>query len=44
MFSFFLENDYDIFKIDEEPIGIGNRLSLDDVNNWKHYDIMCVPN
>jgi len=43
MFSFFLDNKFDIFKIDDEPIGIGDQLSLDNVNNWKHYDIMCVP-
>ena len=43
LFSFFLENGYEIFKIDSEPIGIGERLTLDDVDEWKHYDILCKP-
>ncbi len=44
LFSFFLEKDYSIYKIDNEPIGKGQLLNLDHIRIWKHFDILCVPN
>jgi FkbM family methyltransferase len=43
LFSFLFENSYEVFKIDQEPVGRGESLNLDDVDRWKHYDILCTP-
>jgi len=43
LLSFFLDLDYAVHKIDREPLEPGPRLGLDDVDAWKHYDILCVP-
>ena len=43
LFSFLFENGYEVFKIDQEPVGRGESLNLDDVDRWKHYDILCTP-
>ncbi len=36
--------DYSIFKISEEPISSGPRLTEENLEDWKHYDILCLPN
>jgi FkbM family methyltransferase len=43
LFSIFLDSRYSIYKVEREPIGRGPLLSLADVDSWKHYDILCVP-
>jgi FkbM family methyltransferase len=44
MLSLFLDLNYSVHKLDPEPIGAGPRLTPEMVNNWKHYDMLGVPN
>ncbi len=43
LISFFLDRGFEVFKIQQEPIQAGPRLTLNDVNAWKHFDVLCVP-
>jgi FkbM family methyltransferase len=43
LFSFFLERGYRVARVEEEPLGAGRPLDLDDVDRWRHYDILCEP-
>jgi FkbM family methyltransferase len=43
MFGFFQERGYRIHRVEEEPLGTGRELDLDDVDRWRHYDILCLP-
>jgi hypothetical protein len=43
MFGFFQERGYRIHRVEEEPLGIGRPLDLDDVDHRRHYDILCLP-
>jgi FkbM family methyltransferase len=43
LFEFLVGSGYSLFKIDQEPIGIGTAISLDDMNSWAHFDILAVP-
>ena len=42
--SFFQNLCYSVHKIEEEPIRSGPRLIEDNLEEWKHYDILCLPN
>ena len=43
LLSFFLELDYLVYKITDEPIGAGPALMVENLNDWQHYDILCMP-
>jgi FkbM family methyltransferase len=43
LFSLFLDNNYSIYHIEDEPIGRGVLLGLKDVDSWRQFDILCVP-
>ena len=43
LLSFFQELDYSIYKIAEEPIKSGPLLTEENLEEWKHYDILCLP-
>ena len=43
MLSFFKELGYLVYKIIDEPIGAGPVLTEDNLNEWRHYDILCEP-
>jgi len=44
MYNFFDALDYAIYRIDEEPVGHGDKaLGEADMSNWKHFDILCLP-
>jgi len=43
LFSFFLEKNYSIYKIENEPVGRGDLLDVNHINIEKHFDILCVP-
>ncbi len=44
LLGFFVNHNYSIYKIIEEPIKAGPPLSEDNLAEWKHYDILCLPN
>lgn len=44
LLSFFQDLDYSIYKIVEEPSKSGPRLTEENLEEWKHYDILCLPN
>ena len=44
LLSLFQELDYSVYKIVEEPVGAGPRLTDGNLEEWKHYDILCFPN
>lgn len=43
MLAFFQEKNYSVFRIVEEPIGAGPRLTQETLNDVSQYDILCVP-
>lgn len=43
LLSFFQNLDYTVHKIAEEPIKTGPRLTEENLEEWKHYDILCSP-
>ena len=34
---------YSIHKIDKEPILAGESINKNNVEKWKHYDVICMP-
>ena len=42
--NLFKEINYNIFKLEVEPIGKGEVITIDNIEKWKHYDIICEPN
>ena len=43
LLSLFLDLDYSVHKIVEEPIKAGPLLTEENLEEWKHYDILCLP-
>ena len=43
LLSLFENLGYSVYKIVEEPIKTGPRLTTDNLEEWKHYDILCLP-
>jgi len=43
LLSMFEDLGYSIFKIEEEPIKTGVRVTKDNLEEWRHYDILCLP-
>jgi FkbM family methyltransferase len=43
MLSLFTDFNYKVYKIIEDPIKPGPRVTVKNVNEWKHYDILCFP-
>jgi hypothetical protein len=43
LLSFFQNLDYYLYKIVEEPIRPGPCLTEENLEEWKHYDILCLP-
>ena len=43
LFSLFQNLDYSIYKIVEDPIKPGPRLTEEDLEKWNHFDILCLP-
>jgi FkbM family methyltransferase len=43
LFSLFQNLDYSLYKIAEEPIKPGPRLTENNLEDWKHYDVLCLP-
>ena len=43
LFSFFQNLDYSIYKIVDEPLATGPRLTEENLEDWKHFDILCRP-
>lgn len=44
LFNFLSDEGYRIYRVTDEPIGHDNQaLELQDMNNWKHFDILCIP-
>ncbi len=41
--SFFKERNYDLFKIAEEPLEKGPELTTENLNDWRQYDVIGVP-
>ena len=44
LFNFFLQRDYAVFRLDQEPVGCGPRLTQDLLEECRHYDVICKPN
>ncbi len=44
LLTFFQELDYSVNRIENEPVGTGSQLTEDNLEDWKHYDILCLPN
>jgi len=43
LLSMFQDLGYSIFKIEEEPIKAGPRVTKDNLEEWRHFDILCLP-
>ncbi len=43
LLSLFENLGYSVYKIEEEPIKKGPRLTENNLEQWKHYDILCLP-
>lgn len=43
LLSMFQDLGYSIFKIEDEPIKTGPRVTEDNLEEWRHYDILCLP-
>ncbi|MFP6581945.1 MAG: FkbM family methyltransferase [Candidatus Hydrogenedentota bacterium] len=44
MLELFTTLDYTVYHIESEAEYRGERVTPDNVNQWRHYDIFCVPN
>ena len=44
MLNFFLQRDYTVFRLNQEPVGCGPRLSHDLMEECRHFDVICKPN
>ncbi len=44
LLSFFLNLGYSVYKIQADPLEIGDELTKENLNIQKHYDILCLPN
>jgi FkbM family methyltransferase len=42
-FDFLSNFDYDIFYVENETNYCGQLIKKENLNDWKHYDIFCVP-
>lgn len=44
LYNFLTTLEYKIYRITQEPVQHDNQaLELEDMNQWKHFDIFCVP-
>ena len=44
LFSFLSDTGYKIYRVTEEPVRHDNQeMHLADMNQWKHFDIICLP-
>jgi FkbM family methyltransferase len=44
MLDFFEKLNYTVFKIKEEPLGKGDHLNKENINDLKHFDLLALPN
>ena len=44
LLSFFINLGYTVYKIKEEPMTLGDKLTKENIEIEKHYDILCLPN
>lgn len=44
LLKFFLQRDYTVFRLNQEPVGCGPRLTQDRLEECQHYDVICKPN
>lgn len=44
MRSFFAERNYSMYKVIDNGNFRGDEMTPDNLMNWKHYDMFCVPN
>ena len=44
LLNFFLQRDYTVFRLNQEPVGCGPRLTQDLLEECQHYDVICKPN
>lgn len=44
MLDFFVERDYSVFRLEEEPVKCGVPLTKENLEERRHYDILCIPN
>lgn len=42
-YEFFIKYDYEIFHVESENNLCGQLIKKENLNDWKHYDIFCVP-
>lgn len=43
LFSFFIDRGYSMYKVNSDEDMQGQKLSIDNINDWKHFDIFCTP-
>ena len=43
LLSLFEDLNYSVYKIIEDPIKAGPLVTEQNLNEWKHYDILCLP-
>ena len=43
LLSLLQEIDYAVYRIVDEPVETGPRITEENVGDWKHYDILCIP-
>ena len=43
MLAFFEKADYSLFRIEEEPLGKGEELTMENLSSQTHYDILALP-
>ena len=44
LLNFFLQRDYTVFRLNQEPVGCGPRLTQDLLEECRHFDVICKPN
>lgn len=42
-YEFLIKHDYEIFHVEGEDNYCGRLIKKENLNDWKHYDIFCVP-
>ncbi len=43
LLEFFEQLDYDVYRMEEEPLTRGPQLTQQNLDGWKHYDVLCFP-
>lgn len=43
LLNYFDTINYTVYKIEREPCVIGQVIQNDNINQWRHYDVFCIP-